>query len=74
MKGNSKRTSRDSLSLLGAQNRDLSAASRMVLTMVKLRLQCRQGVWQRDFFFTMHEYVVLGLLFPANLLYSAYLL
>lgn len=29
---------------------------------------------RETFFVTMHEHVVLGLLFPANLLYSAYLL
>ena len=41
MKGNSKRTSGDSLSPLAAQNKDLCAASQTLLTGVKLRLQRR---------------------------------
>ena len=41
MKGNSKRTSRKSLSPLGAQNNDLGAASQTLLTEAELRLQRR---------------------------------
>ena len=43
LKGNLKHTSGNSLSLLGAQNRDISAASQMLLTRVRLHLQCRLG-------------------------------
>ena len=43
LKGNLKRTSGNLLSLLGAQNKDISAASRMLLTGVRLHLQCRLG-------------------------------
>ena len=39
-KGNLKRISGNSLSPLGAQNRDLGAASQMLLTRVKLCLRC----------------------------------
>ena len=41
MKGNSKRTSGNSLNPLGAQNKDLAAASQTLLNEVKLRLQRR---------------------------------
>ena len=41
MKGNSKRTSGNSLSPLGAQNKDIGAASRTLLTEVKLHLRRR---------------------------------
>ena len=41
MKGNSKRTSINLLSPLGAQNIDLSATSQTLLTKVKLCLRCR---------------------------------
>ena len=41
LKGNSKCTSCNSLSPLGAHNKDLSAASQMLLTVVRLHLQCR---------------------------------
>ena len=41
MKGNWKRTSGNSLSPLGAQNKDIGAASQMLLIEVKLRLRCR---------------------------------
>ena len=43
LKGNLKRTSGNSSSLLGAQNRDISAASQVILTKVRLHLQCRLG-------------------------------
>ena len=43
LKGNLKRTSSSSLSLLGAQTRDISAASQILLTRVRLHLQCRLG-------------------------------
>ena len=43
LKGNLKHTSGNSLCLLGAQNRDISAASQMLLTRVRLHLQCRLG-------------------------------
>ena len=43
LKGNLKRTSGNSSSLLGAQNRDISAASQVILTRVRLHLQCRLG-------------------------------
>ena len=39
VKGNSKRSSGNLLSPLGAQNKDMSATSQMLLTKVKLRLQ-----------------------------------
>ena len=39
VEGNSKRISGNSLSPLGAQNEDIGAASRTLLTQVKLRLQ-----------------------------------
>ena len=39
VKGNSKRSSGNSLSPLGAQNKDISATSQMLLTKVKLWLQ-----------------------------------
>ena len=39
VEGNSKRISGNSLSPLGAQNEDIGAASRTLLTEVKLRLQ-----------------------------------
>ena len=42
VKGNSKHSSGNSLSPLGAQNKDISATSQMLLTKVKLPLQ--QGV------------------------------
>ena len=41
LKGNSKRKSVNSLSPLGAQNKDFGAASQPLLTGVKLRLQRR---------------------------------
>ena len=41
LKGNSKCTSFNSLSPLEAHNKDLNAASQMLLTVVKLHLQCR---------------------------------
>ena len=39
MKGNSKRPSRNSLGMLGAENKHLGAASQTSLTEVKLRLR-----------------------------------
>ena len=39
VKGNSKCSSGNSLSPLGAQNKDISATSQMLLTKIKLRLQ-----------------------------------
>ena len=42
-KGNSRRDSRNWLSPLGAQNKDISAASQTLLTQVKLRLRRRLG-------------------------------
>ena len=41
MKGNSKRTSGNSLSPLGAQNKKIGASSQTLLTEFKLRLECR---------------------------------
>ena len=41
MKGNSKCTSGNFLSLLGAQNKHIGTASQMLLTKVKLRLRRR---------------------------------
>ena len=41
MKGNTKRTSGNWLSPLGAQNKNHSAASQTLLTEVKFRLRCR---------------------------------
>ena len=41
MKGNSKCPSGNSLSLLGVQNKDLGPALQMLLTKLKLCLQCR---------------------------------
>ena len=41
MKENSKRTSGNSLSPLGSQNKDIGASSQTLLTEVKLRLGCR---------------------------------
>ena len=41
MRGNLKRPSGNSLSLLGAQNKDRGAAKQMLLTEVKLNLQCK---------------------------------
>ena len=41
MKGNSKRTSRNSLSPLGVQDEDISAALQTLLTEVELRLRSR---------------------------------
>ena len=43
LKGNLKRISGDLLSLLGAQNKDISAASQILLTGVRLHLQCGLG-------------------------------
>ena len=43
LKGNLKRTSGNSSSLLRAQNRDISAASQVILTRVRLHPQCRLG-------------------------------
>ena len=43
MKGNLKRTSSNSLNLLGAQNRDLGAASQMLLTELRLNYVCDAG-------------------------------
>ena len=45
MKGNSKRTSGNSLSPLGAQNKYIGAASRTLLTEVKLHLRRRLSEW-----------------------------
>ena len=42
-KGNSRRDSGNWLSPLGAQNKDISAASQTLLTQVKLRLRRRLG-------------------------------
>ena len=42
LKGNWKPTSSNSLSLLGAQNKDLSTASQMLLTMVRLWLSLKK--------------------------------
>ena len=44
LKGNSKRTSGNLLSLLGAQNKDVVAASQTLLTEVRLRLLRRLGI------------------------------
>ena len=41
MKGNSKRTSGNSLSRLGSQTKDIGAPSQTLLTEFKLRLGCR---------------------------------
>ena len=41
MEGNSKRTSGNSFTPLGAQNKDIGAASQTLLTRVKLRLRRR---------------------------------
>ena len=43
IKGSSKRTSRNSLRPLGAQNEDIGATSQMLLTEVKLRQRRRLG-------------------------------
>ena len=43
LKGSSKRTSGNSLSLLGAQNKNLGVALQMLLTWVRLRLRRRLG-------------------------------
>ena len=44
LKGNSTRTSGNLLSLLGAQNKDVAAASQTLLTEVRLRLLRRLGI------------------------------
>ena len=44
MKGNLKHTSGDLKSLLRAQSNDISTASQMLLTNVKLHLWCKLGV------------------------------
>ena len=41
LKGNSKRTSSNSLNLLRAKNKDIGTASKTLLTGVKLPLRCR---------------------------------
>ena len=41
LKGNSKHICGNALSLLEVQNKDINAASHMLLTRVKLRLWCR---------------------------------
>ena len=43
MKGNLKRTSSNSLNPSGAQNRDLGAASQMLLTELRLNYVCDAG-------------------------------
>ena len=50
MKGNSKRTSGNSLSPLGAQNKDIGAASQTILTWVRLRQRRRLKLRDRSLF------------------------
>ena len=50
LKGNSKRTSGNSLSPLGAQNKDIGAASQTILTWVRLRQRRRLKLRDRSLF------------------------
>ena len=72
MKGNSKRTSGNSLSQLGAQNKDIGAASQTLLTEVKLHLRRRLSEWVFSFFFTVINFSLFYLLFSFYYLLNFY--